>query len=207
MKRIRELSDIYPYHVSGRCNNSNWFSIDLCIVWKVFEKHLIRLKTRDKVRIHHFVLMSNHYHLILSTPDANLSRAMCNFQRDVSRELNILSNMKDHLFGKRFFSSVLEKSFHYLMVLKYVYRNPVRANICQNIEEYEFSSVNQRTVPFELSSFDEELYLFNNLQTTLAWLNEPLGSELEEMIKKSLQKKKFKLPATPRSRKQSIIKK
>ncbi len=72
-------------------------------VWRIFESQLYFCKHAFNLKIYSFVLMSNHYHLILSAPDCNLSEAMQYFIREVSRELNRCGNRINRTFSSRFF--------------------------------------------------------------------------------------------------------
>lgn len=203
MKRL--ISNTYPYHISGQCNDNDWHSLNLNVVWKIFEKHLHRMKKRDGVLIHHFILMNNHYHMIISTPKSNLSHAMCNLHRDISREINYFANRQGHLLKRRYYSCVLEKYFYYLIVLKFIYSNSVRSQICNKVEDYHFSSVIHNFSFNELSHYDLELSLFKDKLNTLDWLNEPLDQQLEFIIKKSLKKRNFKIPSKYQSTAHTLI--
>ena len=53
-------------------------------------------------RVHAYVLMSNHYHLLLETPRANLSRGMGWLQNASTRLMNVRQRLWGHLFGGRY---------------------------------------------------------------------------------------------------------
>src|SRR4051812_2952893 len=88
MARARAvLQSEYPYNISGRCINKEWFSIAMSRVWEVFCEELSRTISDHMLQVHSFVLMSNHFHLIASTPKANISQCMHQFRQRTSRKL------------------------------------------------------------------------------------------------------------------------
>ncbi len=93
------------------------------------------------LRVHAFVLMNNHFHLIVRTPDGNLSDAMRYFMRETSREITFVSGRINQTYGSRFHRSLLHSPLYYLHAYKYLYRNPVEAGLCELVEEYKFSSL------------------------------------------------------------------
>ena len=69
-------TDQFPYHVTTRTNNKNWFSLPLEETWNICLRSLHKANKLNKVNLHAFVLMKNHYHLLLETPEANLVTGM-----------------------------------------------------------------------------------------------------------------------------------
>jgi REP element-mobilizing transposase RayT len=81
---------------------------------------------RFAVRIHAYVLMDNHFHLMVETPEANLSRAMQWLNVSYSVWFNRKHNRAGHLFQGRFKSLVIEDDAGWQEVARYVHLNPVR---------------------------------------------------------------------------------
>lgn len=123
----------FPYHITARCINRDWFSIDMPAVWEIMTRQLYFTNFAFNLRIHSFVLMSNHFHMIVRSPEANLSVAMSYFMRETSREITRRSHRINQTYGSRFHRS--------LIAYKYVFRNPVEAGLCNRVEDYEFSSL------------------------------------------------------------------
>ncbi|MCB0390246.1 MAG: transposase [Bdellovibrionales bacterium] len=69
------------------------------IIWNIFSDYLFYLSKVFEIEIHSFVLMHNHYHLLVSAPLQNLSVAFMNFNREVSRELNRNGNRINRTFS------------------------------------------------------------------------------------------------------------
>ena len=87
-----------------------------------------------------WVLMTNHFHLVIQTPEPNLSRGMQWFLGKYVGVFNRRYRRCGHLFQGRFKSILLEKERYMSNVLRYVVLNPVRAGIVDSPEEYEWSS-------------------------------------------------------------------
>ena len=95
-----------------------------------------------------WVLMNNHYHLVLQTPEPNLSRGMQWLNGTYAAWFNRRYNRSGHLFHGRFKAFLIEKEMYFAEVLRYVALNPVRAGIVERPEQYRWSSY-RATAGFE----------------------------------------------------------
>ena len=77
------------------------------------------------VRLYLFCLMTNHVHLVVETPQANLSRFMQRLQTAYTVYFNRRYNQSGHLFQGRFGSSVVDEDEYVLDLSRYVHLNPV----------------------------------------------------------------------------------
>ena len=98
------------------------------------------LSERFNVEVYAYVLMGNHYHLLLKTIDANLSKAMQWFGTSYTRKFNLINNTSGHLFQGRFKSIIIENDAYLLRLSYYIHRNPLRAKIVARLAEYPWSS-------------------------------------------------------------------
>ncbi|MEK2689151.1 transposase [Bdellovibrio sp. GT3] len=164
----------YPYNISARCINRDWFNVPMEKVWEIFCDELDYATKEYNLVIHSFVLMSNHFHLIASTPDANISQCMQQFMFRVSRRLTRAGNRINETFAGRHFKTILQTHKYYLNAYKYNYRNPVDAGICEKAEDYEFSSLRMK-LKLSPSKFPvcEDGTLYSDNEGTLRWLNTP----------------------------------
>jgi REP element-mobilizing transposase RayT len=82
-------------------------------------------------RVHAWVLMGNHYHLFLETPEANLVAGMKWLQITVARRFNIRHGKWGHLFGDRYKAILVEggQAYYYQTLLDYIHLNPARAGL------------------------------------------------------------------------------
>ncbi|WP_413582793.1 transposase [Bdellovibrio sp. HCB288] len=166
------LQSVFPYNISARCINRDWFNLPMEEVWDIFCEELTHASKEHNLVIHSFVLMSNHFHLVASTPDANISKCMQQFMFRVSRRLTKAGNRINETFAGRHYKTILQTHCYYLNAYKYNYRNPVAAGICEKVEDYPFSSLhmklNRLPAKFPLC---EDGTLNSDKQGTLRWLN------------------------------------
>ena len=105
-----------------------------------FYTNLEKAVERYGIRIHTFCLMTNHYHLLVETPHANLSRAMKWINVSYAAYFNRKRERSGHLFQGRF-KSILVQADEYLKNLsRYIHLNPVRARMAENPVDHEWSS-------------------------------------------------------------------
>ena len=91
-------------------------------------------------RLHAFVLMGNHYHLLLETPEKTLSKGMHLLNGVFTQRFNRRWKRVGHLFQGRFKSILVERESHLLELLRYVVLNPVRAGMVDRVEDWPWSS-------------------------------------------------------------------
>ncbi len=104
-----------------------------------FEMFLITLKEASEIfnlNVTAYCLMTNHYHLLVQTPDGNLARAMRQINGVYTQRYNRRYNIDGQLFRGRYKSILVEEDSYLLESLRYIHRNPVRANICKSINDY-----------------------------------------------------------------------
>lgn len=193
------LQSQFPYHIRARCINKEWFRIPIEEVWNIMTYYLYFVHHAYNFQIHSFVLMSNHYHALVSTPQANLDIGMNYFQREVSRCLTIQSGRINQTFGGPYEWSVINSDNYFHNAYKYVYRNPVRAGIVRSCEEYAFSTLrgllgfSQLIVPVIA---DYILFTPDLNENTLKWLNQANPDD-EAEVKRALRKPQFEFPIIP----------
>lgn len=193
-------TDEYPYHVSARCNNREWFAIPMPVVWNVFSDYLYFINHAYKIEIQSFVLMSNHFHMLVQTPEANLDQAMNYFLREISRRLGEESGRINHIFGGPYHWTLIKNSIYYQHAYKYIYRNPVHAGICKRVEEYPFSSLRGLLGMDRLvMPVYDNLNLIQDPGRQLSWLNRDYSEENRLAIKAALYHSEFTLPRDPHS--------
>lgn len=131
----------FPYFVTARCINREWFKIPLPEVWEIMSNYLYFVSFAFGFRIHGFVLMSNHFHLIVSTPLLNLSPGMNYFMREVSKTITARAGRINQTFGGPYYPCVLATNSYYFNAYKYLYRNPVRAGLVDRCENWPYSTL------------------------------------------------------------------
>jgi hypothetical protein len=87
-----------------------------------------------------YVLMGNHYHLLVRTHQANLSRAMQWLGVSYSSWHNARHHRSGHLFQGRFKSFIIQETAYIYRLLLYIHRNPLRAKVVERLADYRWSS-------------------------------------------------------------------
>lgn len=105
-----------------------------------FVDTLAHMVEQYRVRCHAWVLMTNHYHLLLETPAANLSAALRHLNGVYTQRFNRRHRRVGHLFQGRFKAIVVEKEAYLLELCRYVVLNPVRAGVVAHPRAYAWSS-------------------------------------------------------------------
>jgi len=128
------------YHIISRGNNREWVFNEA----EDFERYLDicrRYKEKFGFKLYHWVLMSNHVHLILETPEeSSLSKIMQGMNLAYTIWFNRKSGKVGHLWQDRFKSTVVERDSYLLECGRYVERNPLRAGMVKDLKEYPWSS-------------------------------------------------------------------
>ncbi len=102
---------------------------------------LLKEITEDyNVKVSAYCLMSNHYHLLIQTPDANLSRAMRHLNGVYTQRYNRMHHCDGQLFRGRFKAILVEADSYLLELLRYIHRNPLEAGLVDNLQKYIWSS-------------------------------------------------------------------
>ncbi|TSK06593.1 MAG: addiction module toxin RelE [Geobacter sp.] len=127
------------YHVTSRGNARDDIFIDDSDR-RTFLGTLQSVLLRYNWLCHAYCLMNNHYHLIIETPDANLSHGMRQLNGNYTQSFNKRHGRVGHIFLGRFKAVIVEKDSHLLELSRYVVLNPVRAGIVATPEEWHWSS-------------------------------------------------------------------
>ena len=129
------------YHVLSRGNNLNEIFLgddDR----NDFLDILAEMSERFDIEVYAYVLMSNHYHLLLRTLKPNLSKSMQWLGTRYTRSFNIRNKQSGHLFQGRFKSIIVESGAYLMQLSCYIHRNPLRAGVVDRLAKYKWSSYN-----------------------------------------------------------------
>lgn len=119
---------------------------------RLFLKTLGQVCERSGWWIHAYVLMPNHYHLLLETPEANLVAGMRWFQGTFTSRMNARHRLSGHLFQGRYKALLVDpgQRGYFLQVANYIHLNPVRARLVkpqeEGLESFSWSSYPQYLV-------------------------------------------------------------
>ncbi len=135
------------YHVMARGNRREAIFLD-DDDRRFFLKCVSEACGRTGWRVHAWVLMGNHYHLFIETPEANLVEGMKWLQNTVTRRFNVRHREWGRLFGDRYKAVLVdgETAHYYTTLWEYLHLNPCRAGLVDfeksgSILDYPWSSV------------------------------------------------------------------
>ena len=100
-----------------------------------------------------YCLMTNHYHLLIETPEPNLSRGMRHLNGVYTQAFNRRHMRVGHVLQGRFKSIVVEKESHLLELARYIVLNPVRAKMVRSAKDWPWSSYRSTSGMTDAPSF------------------------------------------------------
>jgi len=160
------------YHITLRGNEKQLIFLDDMDRRKFLEV-LSSAVERFNWLCHAYCLMGNHYHLIVETPDGNISRGM----RHINSIYTLIFNRKHkrvgHLFQGRYKSILVEKESYLLSLGRYVVLNPVRKGLVKRPEDWKWSSFRANIGAEKKPSF-----------LTVDWVLSQFGDNKTEAIKR-----------------------
>jgi REP element-mobilizing transposase RayT len=89
---------------------------------------------------HAYCLMGNHYHLLLETPDSNLSQGMRHLNGVYTQRFNRKHKRVGHVFQGRYKAVIVQKQTYLLELARYIVLNPVRARMVRSAKDWPWSS-------------------------------------------------------------------
>ena len=87
-----------------------------------------------------YCLMPNHYHLLVNTPEGNLSRGMRHIGSVYAGWFNRKHHLDGQLFRGRYKAILIEEENYLLGLVRYIHHNPLKAGLVKKIEDYPWSS-------------------------------------------------------------------
>lgn len=127
------------YHVIARGNNKEYIFKD-----SIDKGYFIKLIKECKVgmgfKLYAYVLMDNHYHLLIQTMDKKLHEIMHQINNKYSKYYNYKNKRVGHVFQGRYKSILIQDERYMMALVRYIHHNPIRASICGKVEDYKWSS-------------------------------------------------------------------
>ena len=141
----RPLRIEYPgalYHITSRGNARQKIFIS-DIDRKAFLDLLDTTIKRYRWICYAYCLMDNHYHLVIETPEGNVSRGMRHLNGVYTQKYNWHNKKTGHVFQGRFKAILVDKDSYLLQLCRYVLLNPIRAKTVDHPEKWRWSSYRQ----------------------------------------------------------------
>ena len=124
MNRARRGQDLYP----GRVHMDAFLDL------------LKETVDMFSLKVSSYCLMPTHYHLLVQTPDGNLSRCMRHLNGIYTQRFNALNKCDGTLFRGRYKSILVDADSYLLELVRYIHRNPLRTGIVKQLNQYVWSS-------------------------------------------------------------------
>lgn len=187
----RPLRIIYPgawYHVMNRGLAHNLIFKDdnhrQCFLDLLSEIHF-----RYQVEIHAYCLMDNHYHLLLRTPFANLSRLMRHLDGVYTQYFNKSANHDGPLFRGRYKSILVEADAYLLQLSRYIHFNPVKAQLVEKSEQYPWSSYQAylcgNSPSWLITNYILNYFRNNKIKKYKAFVEQGTDDEIDNFLKRA----------------------
>lgn len=136
-RRIEYKSAIYHLIQRGS-NREDIFEGDL------YKGYLIKMiketKGKHGFKFYGYVIMDNHYHLIIQTLDTPISKIMHRINSQYARYYNYKEKRTGPVFQNRYKGILVKDERYLLQLLKYIHLNPVKAKMCSSMDKYKWSS-------------------------------------------------------------------
>ncbi len=190
-------SNEHYYHLTARSNNKENFYISIEDAWAIFLNRLKRLQKDHNLKILSFVLMNNHFHLLLLTPTEDIDRVMYFFMKSLTIDIQRSAGRINRIFGGRYKGSLINSEQYLSNAHKYICRNPIAAGLVLRAEDYAFSSLHLKMHPFLLEKSGIKLSGLDlgmgslSIERELEWINQTFASHEAESIKCGLKKSVF----------------
>ncbi len=139
---VRPLRIEYPgavYHVTSRGNaRAKIFRTESDK--RTFLDLLFDAVTRFHLICYAYCLMNNHYHLLLETPEGNLSKSIRHLNGVYTQRFNRKYSRPGHVFQGRYKAFLVDRESYLLELCRYVVLNPIRAKLVETPEKYRWTS-------------------------------------------------------------------
>ncbi len=127
------------YHVTSRGDGQDDIYFD-DEDRKIYLEVLRHVCERFNWVVHAYCLMTNHYHLLVETPDGNLSKGMRQLNGVYTQRFNRKVNRVGHVFQGRYKAIIVQKETYLLELARYIVLNPVRAKMVRSAKDWSWSS-------------------------------------------------------------------
>jgi REP element-mobilizing transposase RayT len=148
-----------------------------------------------KLRVAAYCLMPNHYHLLVQTPNANISRCMRHIDGVYTQRFNRNHQSDGQLFRGRYKSILIDADHYLLQLVRYIHRNPLKAGLIDDMDRYVWSSHRGYLSKAEKWSWLYKDFVFSmlskNKNDRLKNYRQFISLEDEEDISQVLDKKKW----------------
>ena len=162
-RQARRKSESGIYHIMLRGINQQQifeYSEDC----EKFLQILKDCKAVSEYKLFAYCLMGNHVHLLVQEDKEPIEQVMKRLATRFVYWYNIKYQRVGHLFQDRFKSEPVEDDAYFMTVIRYIHQNPVKAGLCKNLSDYEYSSYNEF---FKTSDLIDKEFVFGIIPVDL----------------------------------------
>ena len=187
MPRRPRIDMVGYYHIVNR-------GVEQRVVYKEHEDFEMFLETLctacqlSRVQLHGYVLMNNHYHLLIETTEENLSKFMKHINASYAIYFNKKYKRSGHLWQGRFKSWYVTDDAYLYSLINYIENNPLKAKVVKNRGEYRYSSYQsfmELVTPIECIRTSFVFQEFPKQKEREAFLQSTADERILEEIKKA----------------------
>lgn len=196
-------SNKYPYHVVARSHKKEWFPLPIKVMWDLYLEVIDRVVNDYRVKVYAFTLMNNHFHLMLETPMSNIDEVMYWIMKQSTLEVQKSAGIINSIYGGRYKSSLLTQASYRANTYKYIFQNPVKARLVNEVQAYPYSlgTYIRADCPFHIYElvdlFSYDLFRKND---ALDWLNNNYKPDEDKSITQGLLRPEFRYGKDSRNR-------
>ena len=178
MPLIHEVALPHTVHATLQTSMRKFFSLPMAAVWEILGKTISAYQQSQDFHVHAAVLMSNHVHLLLTSPVDETEQLLDSLARKLAFQVRLKLGPPGLQFGLYPHSYKILNPVYFSRAFKYIYRNPVCAGLCKRVEEYPYSSITawlgSTPLRFPLhETYFSQLMIPTNSAELLHWLNTP----------------------------------
>ena len=178
------------YHITNRANGrQRIFSEDKDYL--LFEHIVQEAQERTKMCIYSFSVMPNHWHFVLQpTEDGDLATFFHWLTVTHTTRWHVVrgSEGQGHVYQGTYKSNICQNDQHFLQLARYVERNPLRANLVQKAEDWQWSSVWRREFGTEVEKQLLDEWPYTIPKNYLNIINEPQSEDELDSIRRALKR-------------------
>lgn len=179
-----------PYHVSSSSYDKENFPLPIDKMWELADNSFKESNEVFPINLVSFVLMSNHYHMLLYTPNGNLVFFMQEFNKVFDLKIKRELGQMNRVFFGRYDWCVVQSNKYLSNCFRYIYQNPVRAGLANRCEDYLYSTLQVCIGNSEFSIPIHDKFGFKD-EFGLFWLNEIIQDLELNSMKRSFFKTVF----------------
>lgn len=170
-RTARERSQTGIYHIMLRgIDKRNIFINDSD--YEKFIEYIKKAKEKTEFTAYGYCLMTNHVHMLIKTESEEIGNIVRRITVGYAQYHNIKNGRTGHLFQNRFKSEPVNTDDYFLIVLRYIHQNPIKAGMVERIEDYKWSSYSSYINKNILINSTFALGYFKDIQGFIKYMTE-----------------------------------